>query len=90
MTQSNFIITIIIGAVFVILGIIGFFWGRKEEGSYYGSVSERIDVREFLDHSPGRPEPNALRIGGWICIAVGIVILLVALVFYIIGVKPNP
>jgi hypothetical protein len=88
MTFHDIVIMIIIGGAFVILGIIGFLWGRKEEGSYYGSVSERIDVREFLDHSPGRPEPNALRIGGKICIAVGIVVLLVSLGFYLWGMKP--
>jgi hypothetical protein len=90
MTQSNLIITIIIGGVFVILGIIGFLWSKREEGAYYGSVSERIDVREFLDHTPGRPEPDALRTGGKICIAVGIVVLLVALIFYLLGIKPTP
>jgi hypothetical protein len=88
MTFRDLIIMIIIGGVFVILGIIGFLWGRKEEGSYYGSVSERIDVREFLDHSPGRPEPNALRTGGKISIAVGFVVLLVSLGFYLWGMKP--
>jgi hypothetical protein len=88
MTFHDLMIMIIIGGVFVLLGIIGFIWGKKEEGSYYGSVSTRIDVREFLDHSPGRPEPNALRIGGKICIAVGCVILLVSLGFYLWGMKP--
>ena len=90
MTQGNLIITVIIGGVFLVLGIIGFFWGRREEGSYYSAVSSRIDVREFLDHTPGRPEPNSLRIGGRICIAVGVVILLVALGFYLVGIKPTP
>jgi len=76
---------IIIGGVFVLLGIVGILWGKKEEGTYYNSVSERIDVREFLDRLPGRPEPTSLRTGGKICIAVGIVILLVSLGFYLWG-----
>jgi hypothetical protein len=90
MMFRDLVIMIIIGGVFVILGIIGIFWGRKEENIYYGSVSERTDVREFLDHSPGRPEPNSLRTGGKICIAVGIVVLLVSLGFFLGGVKPTP
>ncbi len=76
-------ITLIIGGVFVFLGIIGFLWSRREETTYYSSVSEHVDVREFVDHLPGRPEPNALRIGGKISIAVGIVLLLVGIGFYI-------
>ena len=79
MSWSDLVIISIIGGVFVVLGIVGIIWGKKEEGSWYSSVSERIDVREFLDRQPGRPEPNALKIGGRICLAVGIIILLVCL-----------
>lgn len=64
-----------LGGLFVILGIIGILWGRKEEKSYYNSVAEKVDVREFVNHSPMRPEPGALKIGGRICIAIGIVLL---------------
>jgi hypothetical protein len=85
MTSRDLLILIIIGSVFVLLGIVGFLWGRKEEGSYYGAVSERIDVREFLDHLPGRPEPGSLRIGGLIAIIVGIVLLLIVLGFHLWG-----
>ena len=81
-------IIIIVGGVFIILGIIGFIWGKIEESSYYTNVSRRIDVREFLERLPGRPEPGGLRIGGKIAIAVGIVLLLVALGFYLWGLKP--
>ncbi len=86
MSSRELLIVVIIGAVFVILGIISLVWGRNEEGAYYGSVSKRIDVREFLDRTPGRPEPNALRTGGKICFAVGIVVLLVSLGFRLWGV----
>jgi hypothetical protein len=89
MAQNSLIIIIGIGGFFVILGIIGLFWGRKEESSWYSSITDHVDVREFLDHSPVRPEPNALRIGGRICLAVGIVVLLVALGFYLLGIQPT-
>jgi len=78
MSSHDLIIMAIIGGVFILLGITGILWGRKEEGAYYGTVSERIDVREFIDRNPLRPEPGALKIGGRICITVGIVLLLIA------------
>ena len=87
MSFHDLTIILIVAGVFIILGIIGFIWGKIEEGSYYSNVSRRIDVREFLERLPGRPEPGALRIGGKIAIAVGIVILLVAVGFYLWGVK---
>ena len=89
MERSDLIIIIIIGGIFLILGAIAMVFGRKEEGSYYSVVSERIDVREFLERLPGRPEPGALRTGGKICFALGIVILLVCLGIYIWGTPPT-
>jgi len=83
--DNSELIIIIIGAAFVILGIISFLWSRKEEGAWYGSVSTKIDVREFLDRNPGRPEPNALRIGGVISVLVGVAVLMVALGIHIWG-----
>ena len=87
MTHQEIIITVIIGGFFVLLGIVGFLWSRKEESAYYGSITEHTDVREFLDHSPGRPEPNALRTGAKICIALGFVLLFVGLGFFLGGPK---
>jgi glycerol-3-phosphate acyltransferase PlsY len=85
MNHQDLFVTAIIGGSFVILGFIGFFWGRREEGAWWSSVSKKIDVREFIERDPGRTEPNALRTGGKISIAVGIVILLIALGFLIFG-----
>jgi hypothetical protein len=85
MSGSDLVTICIIGGVFIILGIIGVIWGKIEEGSWYSSVSTRIDVREFLDRAPGRPEPGALKIGGRICLAIGIIILLVSLGFKLWG-----
>jgi hypothetical protein len=82
MTRDILIIFIIAG-IFLFLGLIGFLWSRREEGAWWGSVAEHVDVREFFDHTPGRPEPNSLRIGGKISIAVGIVLLLFGVGFYI-------
>ncbi len=85
MSGSDLGIVCIIGGIFILLGIIGIIWGKKEEGSWYNSVSTRTDVREFLDRAPGRPEPGALKIGGKISLALGIIILLVGLGFHLWG-----
>lgn len=73
------------GILFIILGIIGIFWGKKEETNYYTAISEKVDVREFVNHSPSRPEPGALKIGGWICLALGIILLAVGGGFWFWG-----
>jgi hypothetical protein len=89
MGVHDLIIMIIIGGIFVVLGIIGFIFGKKEEGTYYGTISERIDVREFMDHLPWRPEPDSLRIGGKIAMAVGVVLLLICLGVFLWGLTPG-
>jgi hypothetical protein len=66
-------IPIIIGAVIFGLGIGLIVWGVKEAASYYDSLINRFDLREFFSRWPPRAEPGALVTGGWIAIAVGIV-----------------
>jgi hypothetical protein len=89
MEHRDLIIMVIIGGVFLILGAIGIIFGKKEEGAYYSSISDHVDVREFMEHIPGRPEPGALRTGGKICFAVGLVVLFVSLGIYLLGKPPS-
>ena len=67
-------IPVIIGAVIFALGIGSIIWGIKEAEHYYDSLVTRFDLREFFSRWPLRPEPGALKTGGWIAIVVGIVI----------------
>ncbi len=69
------IITIAIGIAFIILGISAFVWWRIELKKYYEALIGRMDIREFIEKTPVRPEPDALKIGGIILIAVGITII---------------
>ncbi len=62
----------IVGGVFIILGILSIIWGFHEERDYYGAVSFRFDVREFLDRWPPHPQPGALKAGGIIALAIGV------------------
>ena len=89
MSYHDLFIIVIIGGVFLLLGFIGLVWGRREEGAYYNTILGRIDVREFWERLPGRPEPHSLRVGGRICLAVGTVLLLISLGFYLWGMTPQ-
>ena len=83
MPQGDWFILIGIGGGFIILGLIGIFWGRHEEKSYFESLTSRPDMREFMSHWPERPQPGALRTGGWIAIILGALLLLVGIVFWL-------
>ena len=74
MASQGWLIPVVVGGVFVILGLGSVLWGRREEKRYYESLSTRNDLREFLAHWPGRPESGALKVGGWIAVVVGVVI----------------
>ena len=63
------------GGLFILLGLAAIIWGKSEEKSYYDSLSTRPDAREFLEHWPQRPQPVALKIGGWIAVAIGLFML---------------
>ena len=85
MSQSSLIIVMSLGGLFVLLGLAVIIWGRREEKSYYDSISTRPDVREFLERWPRRPEPESLKIGGWIAIAVGLLMLAMGGGFWLWG-----
>jgi len=73
------------GGIFILLGLAAIFWGKGEEKSYYDSVATRPDVREYLEHLPQRPEPGALKIGGWIAIAIGLLMVAMGGAFWLWG-----
>ncbi len=77
MPHEEYFILMGVGGFFTILGIALTLWGRGEEKSYYDSLASRDDVREYLERQPQRPEPGALKIGGWIAIAIGLLVVAV-------------
>ena len=79
--MAGWLISIVVGVVFIVLGLGVLIWGRREEKSYYDSLTTRSDLREFFDRWPRRPEPGSLKIGGWIAIAVGLIIVIVGSAF---------
>ncbi len=85
MPQADWLILIGLGGLFLVLGIALLAGGRREEKDYYDSLSTRSDMREFVEHSPQLPEPGALKIGGWLAIAIGVVLLALGGAFWLWG-----
>jgi len=84
MSQGDWFILMGIGGGFIILGLVGMFWGRHEEKTYFEALAERRDVREFVSHWPERPQPGALRTGGWIAIILGALMLVIGLIVWFV------
>ena len=86
MPQGDCFIVMGVGGVFLILGLAAIVWGRREEKSYFNSLSTRNgDLREFFTRWPQRPQPGALRIGGWIAITIGLLMLVTGVVLWLLG-----
>ena len=85
MPEREFLILMGMGGLFILLGIASIFWGRGEEKSYYDAISTRPDTREFLEHEPKIPQPGALKIGGWIAIAIGLLMVVMGGAFRLWG-----
>ena len=75
MADVDWLIPLGVGGLFILLGLAAILWGRREEKSYDYSLSTRADLREFMEHWPPRPQPGSLKVGGWIAVAVGLVVL---------------
>ena len=83
MSHGDWSILIGMGVLFIFLGLAAFIWGKREKKSYYDSISTRHDVREFFIHEPERPEPGALKIGGWVAMAVGLLMIVMGGAFWL-------
>lgn len=74
------------GGLFLIIGILVYVWGKREEERYYSEVAKRPgDTREFMERWPPRQQPGALKIGGVIAIALGAVLLVVGGIFCLLA-----
>lgn len=80
---NNILVFMGVGGLFVILAVLAIVWSIVEERSYYNAMLSRVDLREYLHHWPPRPEAGALRTGGWIMLAIGVILLAVGGYFWI-------
>jgi hypothetical protein len=85
MAQGNLLVLTVMGGVFILLGLALFFWGRGEEKNYYDSLTSHPDSREFLEHWPRRPQFGSLQTGGWIAIAIGVIMAIIGGAFWLWG-----
>ena len=84
MSHGDYFILIGVGGLFIILGVAAIIWGKREEKSYFDSLATRTtDLREFMNHWPPRPQPGALKIGGWIAIAAGLLMLVAGVILWL-------
>ena len=74
MPQVEWFILMGIGGLFVIVGIALVVCGKRAESGYHDSLSTRTDMKEFLEQEP-QPRFESLKVGGWITLAVGLVML---------------
>ena len=80
MSSGETIILMGVGGGFLLLGIIAILWGRYEEKRLFDALAEKRDLREFSLNHVDSPQPGALRIGGWIAVALGVLLLLVGII----------
>ncbi|OGO33197.1 MAG: hypothetical protein A2Z29_08790 [Chloroflexi bacterium RBG_16_56_11] len=85
MFEGNPLILAIVGGVFILLGIAGIFWGWREERRLFEKLAAQRDLREFSLKHVESPQPGALKTGGWIAIALGVVILAVGVAIWWAG-----
>ncbi len=74
MTPDTFIM-MVMGGAFIGVGIGVLSWAKKSEKSYYDGLVTHHDLREFVERSPEQPTHASHKLGGWITLIVGIVLL---------------
>lgn len=78
MPQGDYFILMGVGGLFLVIGLGTLIWGKREEKDYFNTIATNTrDLREFMNHWPQRPQPGALMVGGWVAIAVGLLLLAV-------------
>jgi hypothetical protein len=80
MSGKDWYILIIIGGVFLILGIGAIIWGMVEEKRIFEALSKKPDLREFTFKHIESPQPGALKAGGWIAVGISVIVIAAGIV----------
>ena len=73
--MSNSTGLFVLGGIFVLAGLGLYLWGRREARQLEEGLAARYDLREFMEHTPERPESGALKTGGIIGMALGLILV---------------
>lgn len=85
MSGGEYFILMIVGGVFLLLGVGAYFWGSREQKGYDDSLATRTDdLREFVAHWPPRPQLGAMKVGGKIAIIISLLLLVTGVIFWLI------
>ena len=83
MLEGSYQVILGLGGFFVLLGILFVFWNRREKNKYYNSILlTQRDIKETITHEHERFWLQAWRIGGWISLIVGIVLLIIGVILW--------
>jgi len=74
MSGEDWFILLIVGGVFILLGIGAVVWGVLEEKRIFEALAKKHDLREFSLKHLESPQPGALKIGGWIAVGLGVLV----------------
>jgi hypothetical protein len=85
MSEGKWAVLIIVGGVFLLLGIMAIIWGIREEKHIFEALSRKPDLRGFTMHHLESPQPGALKIGGWIAITLGVLMVAAGIIFWRTG-----
>jgi hypothetical protein len=78
MAAASYQVILGMGGFFVFLGIVFILWNKREKQRYYNSILlTRRDIKETITHEHERFWLHAWRIGGWISLIVGIILLII-------------
>lgn len=84
MLLAEHFIIIGIGGLFLIGGVLLVVLSTIKKRQYEEGFSSKVDVGDFLEEV-GRPVYESLGAGGWISIAIGILLLAIGSVFWLVG-----
>lgn len=83
MPQADWLMPLAMGGLFVVLGIALVVRGNSGEKGHQ-DLSAGMDVKEYLGQEV-QPKFESLKVGGWIAIAVGLLMLAMGGAFWLWG-----
>lgn len=86
---NNWLMMLMVGGVFILLGLAGLLWGKREASEDYQMISDRADVdtdaRQLLEDWRSKSGSGALKMGGLLTIIIGLFLLVLSAVFLLRG-----